>query len=253
MVDSTLMGKRGWCIAIQMTMAAGILSGCVGTPTYGTGKPADQQLLEDVTGILTISPKRTDTIDYKPRPEIVKPATAEVLPPPVEANTTANPSWPESPEQRLARLRTEATENRDKPGYRPKVKDSSGQDLPSPAIFDRNAVATAPAELEGDGAGASRGLPKQNSAASYDRTPIYVENTSSNQREEFNRRLAASRQGSPDNRNYLSEPPVEYRVPAETAAKNDIGEDEWRKEKRLKAESRKKAGKTSWRDLVPWL
>ena len=72
-------------------------------------------------------------------------------------------------------------------------------------------------------------------------------------REEFNRRLAANRQGDPGLRRYLSEPPLEYRAPAETAPVNDIGEDEDKKEARRKANSRKKAGKRNWRDFVPWI
>jgi hypothetical protein len=47
--------------------------------------------------------------------------------------------------------------------------------------------------------------------------------------------LPSPQQGSPTNRRYLSEPPLDYRQPAETAAKNDVGEDEWKKDKRRKA------------------
>ena len=51
----------------------------------------------------------------------------------------------------------------------------------------------------------------------------------------------------------LTEPPIEYRQPAPTAAVDELGEDEYKKQRRLKAEARKAAGDTSWRDLVPWL
>ncbi len=53
-------------------------------------------------------------------------------------------------------------------------------------------------------------------------------------------------------RRTLTEPPLEYRVPAATAAADELGEDEYKKERRLKREAKKKGGST-WRDLVPWL
>ncbi len=54
-------------------------------------------------------------------------------------------------------------------------------------------------------------------------------------------------------RRTLTEPPLDYRQPAATAAADDLGEDEFKKERRLKAEARKASGDKSWRDYVPWL
>jgi hypothetical protein len=202
-----------------------LLSGCLGSPTYGTGKAADEQLLEDVTGILSLGPSQEEQIDYKPRPELVTPASKEVLPLPQDNIVSASrQAWPESPEQRRARLRAEATENQDNPAYEPKI----ASDVKS--------------------------RPGINSAARFNQPGNFeVPPSSSNEREEFKRRLAQSKQGSPTTRRYLSEPPLEYRAPAATAPNDDIGEDEWKKETRLKREARQKAGQSSWRDMVPWL
>ena len=41
-----------------------------------------------------------------------------------------------------------------------------------------------------------------------------------------------------------SEPPIEYRQPAATAATDDVGEDEWKKDRRRKAGHTKKS--SSW-------
>ncbi|TJV08825.1 MAG: hypothetical protein E5Y35_17265, partial [Mesorhizobium sp.] len=41
------------------------MSGCVGSPTYGTDKTAAEQLADDVSGAIAITPKRRDPIDYK--------------------------------------------------------------------------------------------------------------------------------------------------------------------------------------------
>src|SRR5690606_17115722 len=119
-----------------------------------------------------------ERIEYKPRPKLVTPANAAELPAPQEnvvADGTA--AWPESPEMRRARIRAEATEHRDDPGYRPAVRGSGT----SAALRD-------PMSRETLRSGVSSNPAKA--------------------REEFNRRMAASHQGSPEVRRYLSEPPL---------------------------------------------
>jgi hypothetical protein len=202
------------------------VSGCVGmAPTYGTGKAADAQLMEDVTSMFSLAPQKREQINYSPRPDLVKPAEGQVaaLPAPQDNIVTASSAgaWPESPEQRRARIRKTATENRDNLDFEPEVAMSTD---------GRSARA---------GVRATRGDDVKLDGSSQ---------TVSGQREEFNRRLAQSTQGSPTNRRYLSEPPLEYRQPAETAAKNDVGEDEWKKDKRRKAGYVKKEKRSWW----PW-
>lgn len=214
--------NRGPWIGIIALVAAFGLSGCMSSPTYGTGKTAGRQLMEDVTGILSLGPTKSEPIDYKPRPGLVTPADASELPSPQQNVVTAGTAaWPESPEMRRARLRADATERRDDPGYRPAIR-SSGTSV---ALSD-------PMSREAQRQGVTTDAAKS--------------------RKEFNRRLAASQQGDPDVRRYLSEPPLEYRAPAETAPADDVGVDEHKKERQRKAAARKKE-KSSWRDLVPWL
>lgn len=99
------------------------------SPTYGTDKTANAQLMDDLAGALSLGlgSKDNNRIDYKPRPELVKPQTTAVLPPPQDSVTASTAAgWPESPEQRLARIRAEATANRENPAYRsPVVNDVS--------------------------------------------------------------------------------------------------------------------------------
>lgn len=249
---------RSSTAAILVVSAFG-LSGCVGSPTYGTGKPASEQLLEDVTGILTIGPKKQERIAYKPRPELVKPAETSALPEP-QGNVvaSANGVWPVSPEEQRAILRAEATENRDNLGWRPKIKGPEGQETVSAAAYDRNPnLVLDNMSANTDEASRRRALANPapaRSAAANDRNPAAAadEVDPKRAREEFNRRLAAKNQGDPTVRKYLSEPPLEYRAAAATAPVNDIGEDEEKKEAKRKANSRKKAGKRSWKDFVPW-
>ncbi len=229
------------------------------SPTYGTGKAASTQLLEDVTGILTIGPKQQEKITYKPRPELVKPAETAALPDPQEnVVASASAAWPESPEQQRARLRAEATENRDNLGWRPKIKGPENAETVSAAQYDRNPnLVLDNMSANTDEAARRRFASKPKPArsrAQLDRNPALAtaEVDPNAARAEFNRRLAANKQGDPTSRKYLSEPPLEYRAPAETAPVNDIGEDEDKKEAKRKANSRKKAGKRSWKDYLPW-
>ncbi|WP_309083861.1 hypothetical protein [Chelativorans sp.] len=216
-------------VALAAAAAAALLSGCAG-PTYGTGKPADQQLVEDLTGVLSVTPKRSQAIDYSPRPGIVKPPSTEVLPPPQENVVAAgNPAWPESPEQRLARIRAEATANQDNPSYRP------------PVIRD---VAT--------GGGSGSGI----EFSEGDRVrPAILASGGQTQRQQgaaFRQQRQASQQGSPTTRRYLSEPPLDYRQPAPTAPADQLGEDEAKKQRAAKrAAGGAETG--GLRRLIPWL
>jgi hypothetical protein len=185
---------------VSGVLAAGFgLAGCMASPTYGTDKTANQQLLEDVTGMLALSPKKGQRIDYKPRPELVKPETTAVLPPPQDDVATAsNPQWPEANEARLARIRAEADENRDSPFFRPNVVNDA---------TERSAEIT------------------------YD-DPVLATMSSRERHEEIQRRRILANSGGANSRQYLSEPPVDYRRPAETAPTDDLGESEWKKERR---------------------
>lgn len=201
------------------------LSGCMGmAPTYGTGKPADTQLIEDVTGMFSLAPEKKPQIDYKPRPELVKPVDPKsaALPAPQDNIVTASAggAWPESPEARLARIRADATAKRDELGFEPEVE--------MPQETRRVYRDARGNEVNPDG------------------SPISIEG----QRKEFNERLAMNNQGSPTERRFLSEPPLEYRAPAATAPTDDVGEDEWKKEKRRKAGYTKKG--TGWSSWLPW-
>ncbi|MCT8990199.1 hypothetical protein NYR54_07805 [Chelativorans sp. SCAU2101] len=211
-----MRAKAGWT-GVALVFSAVALAGC-GSPTYGTGVTAEQQLLEDVTGVLSLAPKRGPQIDYKPRPELVKPPSLEVLPPPQESiASTNNPAWPESPEERLARIRAEATANQDNPRYRPNI---------------------------------IRDLPRDSQPTTWeDPNDGVIGPTSPEQRAEILRRRQIANQGSPTTRRYLSDPPLDLRQPASTAPVDDLGEDEWKKERAAKSAG----GSGGLRRLIPWL
>lgn len=222
-----LMKIEGRIFAFATVLASLGLAGCVSDPTYGTGKSASSQLLDDMSSIGTIGPtKRGGGIDYKPRPDLVKPVAGQrdSLPQPQESVARAgDPSWPESPEQRRKRLRGEIEANRDNPNFvSPIAPDGpSGvapraQKLPS-GSSRREDYASRDSVLDPAVAAAAK-------QAQIDRAG-----------------------GTPDKRKYLSEPPVAYRQPAASATVGELGEDEAKKERRRKAEA---GGSKSWRDSL---
>ncbi|UVK44768.1 hypothetical protein BPNPMPFG_000227 [Mesorhizobium sp. AR07] len=211
-------------------VASGLaLSGCMGSPTYGTDKTAGAQLAGDISSAFSFAPKHKDQIDYKPRPTLVKPAPGQkdALPAPQDSIETASAEWPESPEQRRARLRADATAHQNDPAYQSEIV---------------NDVQTDPEAVKKMLAESGSGHPPRWTPADSDK----------GRAAEIQRRLAESKQGDPNTRKYLSEPPVQYRVAASTAPQDQLGEDEYKKERRLKKEAEGKKG-SGWFDWLPSL
>ncbi|AZO15233.1 MULTISPECIES: hypothetical protein [unclassified Mesorhizobium] len=214
-------------LVAPLVVSAIALSGCMSSPTYGTDKTAAAQLFDDVSGAASITPKRRTPIDYKPRPELVKPAPGqkESLPPPQESIETASTEWPESPEARRARIRADATAHQNDPNYQPE------------AVED---VQTDPASVKKAMADSASSHPPRWSP----------DDSSATRTAEIQRRLAEQKQGDPTTRKYLSEPPLAYRQPSDAAPQNELGEDEYKKERRLKAQAEgKKGGWFDWLGL----
>ena len=219
-------------LVLTPLVASGLaLSGCMSSPTYGTDKTATEQLFGDLSSAVSLAPPKRAPIDYKPRPPLVKPAPGqkEALPPPQDDIVqTASAEWPESPEQRRARIRDYATEHRDDANFEPQVV---------------NDISTG---------SAAKADPRQAWASDHPQSQNTGGLSAKQRREEINRRLAESHQGDATVRKYLSEPPLAYREPAATAPEGDIGEDEYKKQIRLKKEAKAKSGKTGMFDWLPW-
>lgn len=215
-------------LLVPLVVSGLALTGCMSSPTYGTDKTSGAQLADDLSNAFSFAPQKKERIDYKPRPALVKPAPGqrETLPVPQDNITkTASAEWPESPEQRRARLRAEATAHQDDPRYQSQIVNDIdvGTDAARQAL--RESASDKP-------------MAHHNTAAS-----------DAARRAEVNRRLAEAKQGDPNSRKYLSEPPLDYRVASGTAPQNDIGEDEYKKERRLKRQATGKKGMFDW---LPW-
>lgn len=220
---------RARALVLAPLVVSGVaLSGCMGSPTYGTDKTAAEQLFSDLNNVASFAPNNKNKIDYKPRPALVKPAAGEkeALPAPQE-KITASAEWPESPEQRRTRLREEATANENDPNYESGIVN----DVQTDPVAVRKALAESGSEHP------PRWQPGDSGAGAAAR------------RTKIAKQLAESKQGDPTTRKYLSEPPLTYRVPSDTAPQNDIGEDEVKKQRRLKKAASGKRGLFDW---LPW-
>jgi hypothetical protein len=206
------------------------LSACTSAPTYGTGTRSDVQLIEDIAGIMTVTPAAKEPIDYKPRPGVIAPASSAALPEPQESITKQEGAFPETPEMRRKRLRDEATANQENPQYKsPIINTGLGQ------VQTKNLAA--PEKRAGFGEG--KGVGGQFTALS-----------SAEQSERF-RASRAIQDGAYSGRRFLSDPPPELKVAADTAPVGDLGEPEKKKEARRKKLAQ---GQSTWslRNLWPF-
>ncbi|MCJ8517621.1 hypothetical protein ABID21_000393 [Pseudorhizobium tarimense] len=96
------------------------LTGCMSSPTYGTGTSAMEQLGDDLGSAISLGGSEKPNVKYNPRPELVVAAQDKSLPPPQTslASRENNAAWVESPEETRERLRQEASENENNPRYR---------------------------------------------------------------------------------------------------------------------------------------
>ena len=196
--------------ALMLGLSAMTLSGCVGGTTFGTGVSQEKQLLQDIEGMLSLgSKKRKVAIDYSARPGLVLPSQSAALRAPVdEESSTSNVDWPESPEQRLARIRGDA-EDAD-----PRSGEISVEELKRKKTSIRVVKGQYDnPEMDRDGHAAILSL----------RDGTHKKAKMLKQKYSYS---------SGPSRKYLTEPPVEYRIPISSAPIGELGISEAEKEQR---------------------
>lgn len=191
-----------------MTVIGVALVGCTGGTTYGTGVGQEKQTLNDITEMLTLQKKRK-VIDYSPRPDLIVPEQKQLVEPVDEVTTATNTEWPESPEQRVARIRAAAEEAQ--------ATNKSRQE------FDRSQkkfISTNKKLDAGNEAPIGQGVPNY----SCDPDGLVMRKCTS---AEISKAVQAERKiakvGFSKKRRYLTEPPGEYLKPADTATIGDEG------------------------------
>ena len=202
---------------VMLGLCAMVLSACVGGTTYGTGVTQERQLLKDLEGMLSMGAKKKRTrITYSARPDLILPNQTTTLPQPLDqSTTTSGADWPESPEQRLARVRGEA-----------EVADARSGEL---SVAEMRRKKTGIRVLKG------RVVNPQQDRDGHDAITNIGENTRKNA-SRLKRLSAKTTTGL--SRKYLTEPPVEYRIPANTAPSGDLGVSEAEKDRRAEKAAR---------------
>jgi hypothetical protein len=167
--------------------AAAAMGGCA--RTYGTGQAPEMALFSEMTGGLMRTEKK-EPIQYQARAPLVAPPTTGQLPPPVEVADAANANWPVDPDQTVERR-------------------AYGDE----ARFDGQAEYRRLRPLAGM-------MPEQTGPREdWDRiNPQYDVIHAKQQREQFEKELAESKgYGRTTERKFLTDPPIAYRAPADTA------------------------------------
>lgn len=170
--------------------AALALAGCQSGMTYGTGKTPAMQTVEDVVGIAAFSNERQEPIDYQPRPKIVAPPTVAELPPPSSGNAVVAANWPVDPDAQYEELKAEIAR-----------REAAGEPLPTFRLPPREQAEVTPVA---DG-------------------PMTREEIAEVRRRFADARgaVAVDEYGNPVRR-YLTDPPVEYRIPDAEAGVVDV-------------------------------
>ena len=158
------------------------VAGCQSGMTYGTGTTPAIQTVQDIVGIAALSNEPKEPIDYQPRPSVVTPPVVGQLPPPIDkSQTQMAANWPNDPDVLRAQVRADAA-----------AREASGEATP----FFRTPAA-----------------PEVKPMVPTDR-PWTKEETAQVQKAFADARAiqAVDENGNPVRR-YLSDPPVEYRMP----------------------------------------
>jgi len=182
------------------------LSGCLGSPTYGTDKTAMEQLVDDLGSAVAVgtNPNKGTDVKYNPRPSLVMPPKTEevaLAAPQTSLASKDNPDWLETPEETRARLREEADANKNNPNYR------------SPLLAGYGTNGTM---------------------------------TESQKWQAFREARQLQKGAYLDQRRFLADPPAEFRQVSDPATLDDLGEPELKKAKERKKAAQTAKRTSSW-------
>ncbi len=215
-------------------IAVAMVSGCVGGTTYGTGVSQEQQTIEDFTNLISFSKKKTQ-IDYQARPDLVVPEEKVLVTPQVDAESGAESDWPETPEQRIARVRAEAEEAQ---------ATSAGQ--LAFAKRQKRFRSTRPGDNSIPYAPIGQGVPNETCDPQPNGIMRQCTGFEISQAVRAERAEIKSVGKTGYQRRYLTEPPLEYRTPSANAVEGDLGytEAEMRKIEAEKKEQERRESMT---------
>ena len=204
-----------------------LLAGCGGN-TYGTGVSSEKQLVDDISDIVMLDlTKKRKSIDYDSRPKLVKPPVVAELPTPAEKVQAESAYFPEDPELKRKRLLEDLAEA--------EANGANGE--LSPELKRLRAESLARSKSKEDlYAIKYPGLPR-NEDGDCDLCDFYERTEGDKQR--LAQKTAERKNTTVKKRRYLTDPPDEYRAPAETAEAGVLGDEE-RSDAAIASEKRKK-------------
>jgi hypothetical protein len=173
-------------LVVLPTVLGVLLAGCNAT-TYGTGKSPGMQTLQDLTGMSALGQK-DEPIDYRPRPKVVAPPNVASLPPPGSDTQQNAANWPNDPDKLKAKVIADAD-----------ARAASGNNVPYK--FSKGTVTTDQLHVAPAGTGK---MSKEDIAKARAAFVAAKGN------------VVFDANGNPV-RQYLTDPPSEYRVPDPTA------------------------------------
>jgi len=198
--------------SMGLVASALVLGGCTGGTTYGTGSSHEEATMKGLSKIFSLKNEQ-QTIEYRSRPELVLPANKNILPAPVQNRELAtDQNWPETPEQRIANVRADA----------PTGDWRGSEDLPLEYLADTNKAGIS------NSSRIQRTSRKNTRSSGADEIIEAIRDDANGVGEgklakERREQLAYS---TGVKRKFLTEPPVEYRVPSANAEAGDLGIDE---------------------------
>lgn len=222
-------GLRAGITGVVGLACALTLSACVKGTTYGTGVSQEQQTINDLYNMFTLKSDKNN-IDYSARPDLIVPQNTAALPEPVDSEvTTSNPDWPETPEQRIARIRSEAGEIDARSG------DYSIEEL----------------QRRKEGIGVSQERRGKYVAGKTDRdgNPLLNIGETEEKRKAMLKAKAQLDYSRGVKRKYLSEPPIDYRLPTDSAPSGDQA---FTEEELLKRQKEQEARERGYKEAKPF-
>jgi hypothetical protein len=194
-------GKVSSSLTLLALAAPVALTGCGMTSTYGTGEVPELALFREITGGL-VSKEKKEPIEYQPRAPLVMPASAD-LPQPVDTAAAVDANWPLDPD-----ARTVAPADDDDNPDNDISQDDYRRLRPLTGMFASNAARTAAPNNDRDA----------------ERDAFYgAVHQASDQRGAFSEALAEAKGlNRTSERRYLTDPPLAYREPTDSAPVGEV-------------------------------
>ncbi|MEP0943012.1 MAG: hypothetical protein ABJH20_15015 [Rhizobiaceae bacterium] len=189
-----------------------LLAGCSGN-TYGTGVSSEKQLVDDLGNMVTLDLAREKKrIEYPSRPKLVKPPEVAQLPTPAENVQAESAYFPENPEEKRKRLIANLEE----------VEANGGRAELSPELQEMRAVSLERSKTNAKSDLYATGPHNEDGEC----VPCEYRARKALDQQRLEQRTVARQNPTAKKRRYLTEPPTEYNVPAETAEVGVLGEKE---------------------------